>query len=142
MPLLIFVNKGIEIGTHALTLEIIADTCGADVAKAATFIVCTFIFHIIETTFNDLSRNMCLSQDRPSRKKVRGNIKIKRHTCNCLSQLSSGSQHLSLSRLLRKRRQTRLPYFSINRIFDGEYSSGPLHPVRLTGHQVILAPIL
>jgi hypothetical protein len=39
LPLLIFVNKGIEIGTDALTLEIIADTCGADVAKAATFIV-------------------------------------------------------------------------------------------------------
>ncbi|KAG6821383.1 hypothetical protein H0H93_014180 [Arthromyces matolae] len=38
MPLLIFVNKGIEIETHALTLEIIADTCGAEVAKAATFI--------------------------------------------------------------------------------------------------------
>ncbi|KAK2461598.1 hypothetical protein APHAL10511_006061 [Amanita phalloides] len=38
MPLLIFVNKGIEIGTQALTLEIIADTCGADVAKAAAFI--------------------------------------------------------------------------------------------------------
>jgi len=35
---MIFVNKGIEIGTHALTLEIIADTCGPDVAKAATFI--------------------------------------------------------------------------------------------------------
>ncbi|KAJ7293096.1 glycerol-3-phosphate dehydrogenase [Mycena rebaudengoi] len=38
LPLLIFVNKGIEIGTDALTLEIIADTCGSDVAKAATFI--------------------------------------------------------------------------------------------------------
>ncbi|KAG6875956.1 hypothetical protein C0993_006586 [Termitomyces sp. T159_Od127] len=38
MPLLIFVNKGIEIGTHALTLEIIADTCGPEVAKKATFI--------------------------------------------------------------------------------------------------------
>ncbi|KAJ4485913.1 6-phosphogluconate dehydrogenase [Lentinula aciculospora] len=37
-PLLIFVNKGIEIGTQALTLEIIADTCGAEIAKAATFI--------------------------------------------------------------------------------------------------------
>jgi len=37
-PLLIFVNKGIEIETHALTLEIIADTCGPAVAKAATFI--------------------------------------------------------------------------------------------------------
>ena len=39
LPLLIFVNKGIEVGTNALTLEIIADTCGADIAKAATFIV-------------------------------------------------------------------------------------------------------
>ncbi|TFK77297.1 glycerol-3-phosphate dehydrogenase [Pluteus cervinus] len=38
LPLLIFVNKGIEVGTHALTLEIIADTCGADVARVATFI--------------------------------------------------------------------------------------------------------
>ncbi|KDQ63345.1 hypothetical protein JAAARDRAFT_53570 [Jaapia argillacea MUCL 33604] len=38
LPLLIFVNKGIEIATNALTLEIIADTCGADVAKVATFI--------------------------------------------------------------------------------------------------------
>ena len=39
LPLLIFVNKGIEIGTHALTLDIIADTCGPEVAKIATFIV-------------------------------------------------------------------------------------------------------
>jgi hypothetical protein len=46
MPLLIFVNKGIEVGTHALTLEIIADTCGPDVAKAATFIVCHFILFL------------------------------------------------------------------------------------------------
>ncbi|PPQ64490.1 hypothetical protein CVT26_002029 [Gymnopilus dilepis] len=38
LPLLIFVNKGIEVGTNALTLEIIADTCGPDIAKAATFI--------------------------------------------------------------------------------------------------------
>ena len=38
MPLLIFVNKGIEIKTHSLTLEIIADTCGPEVAKAATFL--------------------------------------------------------------------------------------------------------
>ncbi|KAF9015579.1 glycerol-3-phosphate dehydrogenase [Cyathus striatus] len=38
LPLLIFVNKGIEVGTHALTLEIITDTCGAEIAKAATFI--------------------------------------------------------------------------------------------------------
>lgn len=39
LPLLIFVNKGIEISTRALTLEIIADTCGPVVARAATFIV-------------------------------------------------------------------------------------------------------
>ena len=45
MPLLIFVNKGIEIGTHALTLEIVADTCGPEVAKAATFIVRRPLFH-------------------------------------------------------------------------------------------------
>ena len=38
MPLLIFVNKGIEISTHSLTLEVIADTCGPEVAKAATFL--------------------------------------------------------------------------------------------------------
>ena len=41
LPLLIFVNKGIEIKTRALTLEIIADTCGAKIAKEATFIVST-----------------------------------------------------------------------------------------------------
>ena len=39
VPLLIFVNKGIEIKTRALTLEIIADTCGPEIAKTATFIV-------------------------------------------------------------------------------------------------------
>ena len=39
LPLFIFVNKGIEIGSHALTLDIIADTCGPTVAKVATFIV-------------------------------------------------------------------------------------------------------
>jgi hypothetical protein len=38
LPLLIFVNKGIETATQALTLEIIADTCGSDIARAATFI--------------------------------------------------------------------------------------------------------
>lgn len=38
-PLMIFVNKGIETDTQALTLEIIADTCGSDIARAATFIV-------------------------------------------------------------------------------------------------------
>lgn len=39
LPLLIFVNKGIEISTCSLTLEIIADTCGSKIAKVATFIV-------------------------------------------------------------------------------------------------------
>lgn len=41
LPLLIFVNKGVEIKTRALTLEIIADTCGPEIAKVATFIVST-----------------------------------------------------------------------------------------------------
>jgi hypothetical protein len=39
LPLLIFVNKGIERGTNALTLEIIADELGPEVAKVATFLV-------------------------------------------------------------------------------------------------------
>lgn len=39
LPLLAFVNKGIEAGTRALTLEIIADTCGNDAARNASFIV-------------------------------------------------------------------------------------------------------
>ncbi|KAG8769607.1 hypothetical protein FRC12_004845 [Ceratobasidium sp. 428] len=38
IPLLIFVNKGIETGTQALTLEIVAETCGKDMAKASTFL--------------------------------------------------------------------------------------------------------
>ncbi|EIN14029.1 NAD-dependent glycerol-3-phosphate dehydrogenase [Punctularia strigosozonata HHB-11173 SS5] len=38
LPLFIFVNKGIETKTRALTLEIIADTLGSDVASVATFI--------------------------------------------------------------------------------------------------------
>lgn len=46
LPLLIFVNKGIEVGTHALTLEIIVDTCGPEIAKAAAFIVSTHFHHI------------------------------------------------------------------------------------------------
>jgi hypothetical protein len=33
------VNKGIETDTNALTLEIIADTCGKDIAKVSTFLV-------------------------------------------------------------------------------------------------------
>ncbi|KAF8599758.1 glycerol-3-phosphate dehydrogenase [Ceratobasidium sp. AG-I] len=38
IPLLIFVNKGIETGTQALTLEIIAESCGKEMAKASTFL--------------------------------------------------------------------------------------------------------
>jgi len=38
LPLLIFVNKGIEQGTQALTLEIIVDTCGPALAKVSTFL--------------------------------------------------------------------------------------------------------
>jgi hypothetical protein len=39
LPLLIFVNKGIEAGTQCMTLEIIADELGPEVARAATFLV-------------------------------------------------------------------------------------------------------
>ncbi|CEL53949.1 NAD(P)H-dependent glycerol-3-phosphate dehydrogenase [Rhizoctonia solani AG-1 IB] len=38
IPLMIFVNKGIETGTQALTLEIIAESCGPDIAKASIFL--------------------------------------------------------------------------------------------------------
>jgi hypothetical protein len=68
MPLLIFVNKGIEVGTHALTLEIIADTCGPDVAKAATFIVCHSAFFLF-SLFYDIGSDL-FSQVLRSRKKV------------------------------------------------------------------------
>jgi hypothetical protein len=47
LPLLIFVNKGIEVGTNALTLDIIADTCGKKMARAATFIVIQFLPDLI-----------------------------------------------------------------------------------------------
>lgn len=53
LPLIIFVNKGIEIGSKALTLDIIVETCGPKIAKAATFIVseielsiCNFIMYL------------------------------------------------------------------------------------------------
>jgi hypothetical protein len=39
LPLLIFVNKGIEINTQSMTLEIVVDELGPEVAKAATFLV-------------------------------------------------------------------------------------------------------
>lgn len=37
-PLFIFVNKGIETETQALTLEIIADECGNEIAKTSVFL--------------------------------------------------------------------------------------------------------
>lgn len=41
LPLMIFVNKGIEMSTQSMTLEIIADELGPEVAKVATFLVST-----------------------------------------------------------------------------------------------------
>jgi hypothetical protein len=52
LPLLIFVNKGIEAETKALTLEIILDECGREVAKAATFIV-SLSFGQVNDRYND-----------------------------------------------------------------------------------------
>lgn len=57
MPLMIFVNKGIEVGSNALTLEIIADTCGSEIAKAATFIVSSFCPCIAEHVHMDISQS-------------------------------------------------------------------------------------
>ena len=42
LPLLIFVNKGIEASTQCMTLEIIADELGPEVARVATFLVSRF----------------------------------------------------------------------------------------------------
>lgn len=42
-PLFIFVNKGIESQTNALTLEIVADTLGKNVARVASFLVRQFM---------------------------------------------------------------------------------------------------
>ena len=56
LPLLIFVNKGIEIKTNALTLEIIADTCGPNVAKVATFLVRLTIIQLYKHPALILSR--------------------------------------------------------------------------------------
>lgn len=41
LPLMIFVNKGIESSTQCMTLEIIADELGPEVAKVTTFLVST-----------------------------------------------------------------------------------------------------
>lgn len=65
VPLLIFVNKGIETGTQALTLEIIAEACGTEVAKVSTFLVgLTIAWRITRWT------NVARSPVRPLRKKA------------------------------------------------------------------------
>lgn len=54
---MIFVNKGIEIGTKALTLDIIVDSCGPKIAKAATFIVSETMLPICHLIVNSCSRD-------------------------------------------------------------------------------------
>lgn len=39
LPLLVFVNKGIETGTNKLPLEVIEEACGKEVAHVSTFLV-------------------------------------------------------------------------------------------------------
>jgi hypothetical protein len=39
LPLLIFVNKGIEEGTNMLPLEVIEQVCGVEIAKVSCFLV-------------------------------------------------------------------------------------------------------
>lgn len=39
LPLLVFVNKGIESGSNKLPLDVIAEVCGDSVAEVATFLV-------------------------------------------------------------------------------------------------------
>jgi hypothetical protein len=71
VPLMIFVNKGMETSTRALTLEIIADTCGKDIARASTFIV---------SHCDSVLRSMlkpCCSLDRLLRKRVGSFISLK-----------------------------------------------------------------
>jgi glycerol-3-phosphate dehydrogenase len=67
LPLLIFVNKGIEASTQCMTLEIIADELGPEVAKAATFLVSKSAAHRRSLDDSDLTP----SPDRRSQKKVR-----------------------------------------------------------------------
>jgi glycerol-3-phosphate dehydrogenase len=39
LPLLVFVNKGIEIGTNKLPLEVIAEAANDEIARVSTFLV-------------------------------------------------------------------------------------------------------
>lgn len=53
LPLLVFVNKGIETGTNRLPLEIIAENCGKEVARASTFLVSRTGFPSLSDPFSD-----------------------------------------------------------------------------------------
>lgn len=119
MPLMIFVNKGIEVGSNALTLEIITDTCGPEVAEAAAFIVGSnfcFVAGIRPITF---------LQSGPSFAKERKLISL---SClhlvlliiSALIQSLTGSPLLFLWRLSLRSRLIRLRRFSISLISDGE----------------------
>ena len=39
LPLLVFVNKGIETGSNKLPLEVIEEVCGSEIARVSTFLV-------------------------------------------------------------------------------------------------------
>jgi hypothetical protein len=113
MPLLIFVNKGIEIGTRALTLEIIADTCGPDVAKAAAFIVSYFSFMVvIRHNPNEKSGPSFAAESELFRWGLA-------RSADRL-QSSKGSQHPLLLPRSQSQRQTRQPNCFTSRISDGE----------------------
>lgn len=45
LPLLVFVNKGIETGTNQLPLEVIAEVCGEDIAHVSSFLVSSIHSH-------------------------------------------------------------------------------------------------
>ena len=72
LPLMIFVNKGIEASTQCMTLEIIADELGPEAAKAATFLV--------SHTCGEVSMVLILtsSPGRRLQKKVRFQLRFKR----------------------------------------------------------------
>jgi len=116
LPLLIFVNKGIEVGTNALTLEIIADTCGAEIAKAATFIV-SFLYSFITVV---LTGNFEYSRVHHLLKKV-GAIRLIDVTPlhDVFPQSSSVSRLLCRSHRSQKRRQPKLLLCSTSLISDG-----------------------
>ena len=43
LPLLVFVNKGIEMGTNKLPLEVIAEAANDEIARVSTFLVRPFL---------------------------------------------------------------------------------------------------